>query len=318
MTEAKTIKLLLSNGSLSGLLMAELLKWDGILFSSPRASYQSLSNEPESKYWGVYLLVSDDQVYIGQANELLRRISEHDKSKAWWERVVLLTTKDNSLNRSDIDYLENVLISIARAKGTLETTNIQSGNAAKVSRYRETELKDFLDGGLLLLELIGIKVFTKDVTDKKVKNPIPTHSKIEEDKLSLIIDSTINPHSDSNVLTKSHFIKMLRLKHGYDLSDGNITYASLNDKTKVFWANPQTSLLESRWYLILNDQFNRKLTLLSVPANSFSVLGTDTKRKLSVRKDKPYRIDLNLRASDLVDFRSKHDFLPYVIETIKY
>jgi len=27
MAEAKTIKLLLSNGSLSGLLMAELLKW---------------------------------------------------------------------------------------------------------------------------------------------------------------------------------------------------------------------------------------------------------------------------------------------------
>ena len=203
MAEAKTIKLLLSNGSLSGLLMAELLKWEGILFASPRSSYQLLSSEQESMYWGVYLLVSEDKVYIGQANDLLRRITEHDKSKDWWTKVILLTTKDNSLNRSDIDYLENKLIAIAKQNGTLEMNNIQTGNSPKVSRYRETELKDFLDGGLLLLELIGIKVFVKDLINKNKKE-----STIFLDKK--IQDSSVINDSSSQPINKSKAIILLK------------------------------------------------------------------------------------------------------------
>lgn len=168
-------------------------------------------------YWGVYLLVSEDKVYIGQANDLLRRITEHDKSKDWWTKVILLTTKDNSLNRSDIDYLENKLIAIAKQNGTLEMNNIQTGNSPKVSRYRETELKDFLDGGLLLLELIGIKVFVKDLINKNKKE-----STIFLDKK--IQDSSVINDSSSQPINKSKAINLLKKSYNFDFSDGNITF----------------------------------------------------------------------------------------------
>lgn len=311
MAEAKTIKLLLSNGSLSGLLMAELLKWEGILFASPRSSYQLLSSEPESKYWGVYLLVSEDKVYIGQANELLRRIIEHDRSKDWWNKVILLTTKDNSLNRSDIDYLENKLIATAKQNGTLEMNNIQTGKLPKVSRYRETELKDFLDGGLLLLELIGIKVFVKDLINKnKKESTIFTDKKTQD-------SSSINLFS-SQPINKSKAINLLKESYNFDFSDGNITFASLQERKSVYWANPDIMFLKNKWYIVLNNQNDRTLTVLEVPSNQFSVNTNDSKNTLLVRKDKPNYVDINLRHSDFKDERSKCDFSNYVKKVISY
>ncbi len=311
MAEAKTIKLLLSNGSLSGLLMAELSKWEGILFASPRSSYQLLSSEQESMYWGVYLLVSEDKVYIGQANDLLRRITEHDKSKDWWTKVILLTTKDNSLNRSDIDYLENKLIAIAKQNGTLEMNNIQTGNSPKVSRYRETELKDFLDGGLLLLELIGIKVFVKDLINKNKKE-----STIFLDKK--IRDSSVINDSSSQPINKSKAINLLKKSYNFDFSDGNITFASLQEHKSVYWANPNMKVLKNKWYIVLNNQRAKTLTVLEVAGNQFSVNSSDSKNNLTLRKDKPNTVDLNLRSSDFRDERSKRDFSNYVKKVISY
>lgn len=311
MAEAKTIKLLLSNGSLSGLLMAELLKWEGILFASPRSSYQLLSSEQESMYWGVYLLVSEDKVYIGQANDLLRRITEHDKSKDWWTKVILLTTKDNSLNRSDIDYLENKLIAIAKQNGTLEMNNIQTGNSPKVSRYRETELKDFLDGGLLLLELIGIKVFVKDLINKNKKE-----STIFLDKK--IQDSSVINDSSSQPINKSKAINLLKKSYNFDFSYGNITFASLQERKSVYWANPDIKFLKHKWYIVLNNQCAKTLPVLEVPGNQFSVNSSDSKNNLTLRKDKPNYVDLNLRSSDFRDERSKCDFSNYVKKVISY
>lgn len=299
MAEAKTIKLLLSNGSLSGLLIAELLKWDGILFSSPRVSYQLLSNEPESKFWGVYLLVSETQVYIGQANDLLRRIIEHDKNKAWWDRVILLTTKDNSLNRSDIDFLENKLIEKAKEYGTLEASNIQSGKVPKVSRYRETELMDYLEGGLLLLELIGVKVFKHSQTNASLQ-------------------SMINHSFDYiNNMNKVKAIKILDEQSNLNMTYSNTTFASLQKMKFTFWANPNVKLLERKWYIILNDQFSKQLKLLEIPPNEFGI-NENHKKRLYVRKDRMEVVDLNINKYNLTDERSKVDFTKYIKKVVSY
>ncbi|SFW06290.1 GIY-YIG catalytic domain [Chlamydia abortus] len=48
---------------------------------SPRDKVEDLLNlepyETLCSYWGIYLLVSENQVYIGQASELKARIKQH-------------------------------------------------------------------------------------------------------------------------------------------------------------------------------------------------------------------------------------------------
>lgn len=105
--KAKTINLLLEDGSLNGVMSLEDTSWNaGELYSAPRDSVDNLFKTEACNRYGVYLLISESMVYVGQASDLKRRIQQHRVGKSWWERVIVLTTSDDRLNKSDIDYLE--------------------------------------------------------------------------------------------------------------------------------------------------------------------------------------------------------------------
>ena len=112
--KAKTIKMLLYDGDLSGVMKISNSAWhNGTMYSAPRDSIEKLIKRDDCKKYGVYLLLSDEQVYVGQARDLERRTKQHLADKDWWETVILMTTNDDSFNASDIDYLESRLIDMA-------------------------------------------------------------------------------------------------------------------------------------------------------------------------------------------------------------
>ena len=100
--KAKTINLLLYEGNLSGVISIEDSGWNsGELYSAPRESVNDLLDTDACKKFGVYLLLSNDMVYVGQSSDLAKRITQHTMGKDWWESVLILTTKDDSLTHSD-------------------------------------------------------------------------------------------------------------------------------------------------------------------------------------------------------------------------
>ena len=161
MAKAKTINLLLSDGTLDGLVTVEDSSWEGILLIAPREKTNELFIQEETKFWGTYILVSENEVYIGQASELQKRIRQHDAKFDFWDKVILITTKDDSLNKSAIDYIEHDLIHKAKQNEYLHMENKQSGNKPKVNRFEKVKLDNFIDNALLLLELIGVSVFAE-------------------------------------------------------------------------------------------------------------------------------------------------------------
>ena len=166
-TKAKTIKMLLYDGSLNGVTNISNSAWEsGKMYSAPRDSITDLISKADCKRYGVYLLLSDRQVYVGQASDLERRTKQHLTDKDWWKQVILMTTKDDSFNASDIDYLESRLITLAENAGTLDSDNKKKGNPQKVDEFRQAELEQYLEEALFLLDLIGIHVFNKRI--KKV------------------------------------------------------------------------------------------------------------------------------------------------------
>lgn len=172
-TKTKTIKMLLYDGSLNGVTNLSDSAWEsGKMYSAPRESIGNLISRADCKKYGVYLLLSDQQVYVGQAVDLERRTKQHLSDKDWWTQVVLMTTKDDSFNASDIDYLEARLIDLAIDAGTSDSDNKKRGNRQKVDEFRQAELEQYLDEALFLLELIGVKVFKKQAK-KTGKSPVP-------------------------------------------------------------------------------------------------------------------------------------------------
>lgn len=164
--KTKTIKMLLYDGTLNGVMNISDSAWEsGKMYSAPRESINDLISRADCKKYGVYLLLSEQQVYVGQASDLERRTKQHLTDKDWWTQVVLMTTKDDSFNASDIDYLESSLISLAIKAGKSDSDNKKRGNPRKVDEFRQAELEQYLEEALFLLELIGIRVF-KTSTEK--------------------------------------------------------------------------------------------------------------------------------------------------------
>ena len=305
MAKAKTINLLLNEGTLKCVISMEDSSWNkGELYSAPRESVNELISTDACSRYGVYLLLSEDMVYVGQASDLSKRIKQHIIGKSWWERVVVLTTSDDSLNRSDIDYIEAKLITQAEKIGRLDCDNKTSGNKQKVSKFREVELGQYLDEALFLLELIGINVFCDESKKTRV------HQKSE------LISSVKNrTKAQMEIRAKKEAIQLLS---DNEIAVGkNVNYAKRQDSKALFWLNPKISAPEKDWTLILNNQYENELIVISIPAGTFK-MKTNDQSGLVPRRDIPDRIDLEILSDSLIEQRSKCDFGKCNVKRIKY
>lgn len=303
--KAKKITLYLENGTLDGLVnISESDGWDfgGELYSCPRNKLDELLNDDSVNKVGVYLLLSDSYVYVGQATDLKSRIKQHKLSKDWWERVILLTSKKDELNQSHITYLESTLIKKAIECGTSDIENKTKGNKHNLDKYEMKLLDQFLEETYFILELIGIAVFAKNPF-KKSKNTVlpPIPSTTENEKELRMKRETFE------------FLKEQGITVGRET-----TYAKLQEKKNLFWANPKTEFLKENWMLVLNNQISKILYVFYVPKYSFNCSLRNDGKSLLMRKDKPYYIDLNIDCNSFIDVRSKISFKEYIIHTIKY
>ena len=246
------------------------------------------------KKYGVYLLLSNNKVYIGQSSDLAKRITQHTIGKDWWESVVILTIKDDSLTHSDIDYLESVLIDKAVKINRLDCDNKNKGNNPKVSKFQKVVLEQYLEEALFLMKLIGITVFSEKQTGTLI-NAINTTTKLaigkraKKDAISFIAENGISVGKKS-------------------------TYAVKQLEKEEFWANSTKELLNQEWWLILNNTATLELIVLKVPEGSLTIKNDG----LQVRADKPELLDLNINTSTLRDRKSNVDFSPFVVKRIAY
>lgn len=303
--KAKSINLLLYEGNLNGVISIEDSKWNsGELYSAPRESILELLETDACNKYGVYLLLSANMVYVGQASDLAKRITQHIVGKEWWENVVILTTKDDSLNHSDIDYLETVLIEMAQRVNRLDCDNKKKGNNPKVDKFRKVYLTQYLKEALFLMQLIGINVFNEINGLNKQKSHRQLNTAIDV-KTRLTIGKRAK--NEAIILLNEHGIHV----------DNKVSYAVKQENKDEFWINPNVKLLEGDWFIILNNNVEQELIVLSVPANTFSKQN-DYQPGLIARVDKPEVIDLNINANTFIDRKSGIDFSPYVVRQIKY
>ncbi len=308
--QAKTINLLLYDGNLSGVISIEDSSWNsGELYSAPRASVQDLLQTDACNKYGVYLLLSNSMVYVGQSSDLAKRLTQHTIGKDWWESAVILTTKDNNLTRSDIDYLEYVLIERAFAIDKLDCDNKKKGNPPKVDKFRRVILDQYLAEALFLMQLIGITVFS----DGKAKKP-------DKGLKPAPVTPVINTMDVTTKLSLGKRVKAEAVKyvkdHGVDIGK-EVSYAVRQANKPDFWINPKIELLSKEWYIVLNDNQANQLIVLHVPANAIG-LKSGNHPGLVARADRPEVIDMTIACDTLIDRRGGVDFKPYVVQKLPY
>lgn len=304
--KAKTINLLLEDGSLDGIINIEASSWNsGELYSSPRSAIEDLLKTDACNKYGVYLLLSKEKVYIGQSTDLALRIKQHLIGKEWWDRVIVLTTSNDTLDHADIDYLETTLISLAEKTNHLDCDNKNKGNKIKVKKFREVELQQYLEEALFLMELIGISVFK----NKQEMGDIHTNS--------IINTLPQTTEEERHIRGKAETIKFLETQ-GFHINRKACTYASIQDNKKSYWLNPKVEYIENDWDIILNNQQDHEITYIRIPKYTYKKGYNIGENTILIRKDKPIYLDILLAKDTLIDSKSKLDFQKFVVKKIQY
>lgn len=95
----KVIKLFLMDGTPNGRWMCELSNWTGIAYKIPRNMVKESENREELSAPGVYFLFGRDDekdkplVYIGEAENIIKRLKQHLDKKDNWNEVIALSVK---------------------------------------------------------------------------------------------------------------------------------------------------------------------------------------------------------------------------------
>ena len=171
MNESLSIKIFLAKGSASSLRTAEISNWSGKAIACSRKEMDELAKREEAIRPGVYFLIGNDvdtgepSVYIGEAEEVAKRLKQHI-SKEFWNQVVAFVSKDENLTKSHIKYLEGKLISIGLEAGKGVIQNNQ-GSGARLPEADQAEMDIFLDRILKLLPVMGTSLLSAPEANEK-------------------------------------------------------------------------------------------------------------------------------------------------------
>jgi len=188
----KQIKLFLVDGVPGGLTTAEITNWVGHVLAAPRSDLKKLSAREQAKRTGVYLLLGEDpqavgsvKCYVGEADNIADRLQAHEKNKDWWDRVVVITSKDANLTKSHGRYLESKLIALAKQAGRVELDNATAPPLPPMPEADASDMDEFIDQLQVVLPVLGINAI-------RVREARPETLSAESDRVSPVF-RLINP-----------------------------------------------------------------------------------------------------------------------------
>jgi len=162
----KTIKLFLIDGDTNGRLTCELSNWTGKAYKLPRNLIKICTDRPEIQTTGVYMLLNKSadlsekgQLYIGEAENIFNRLTQHVKEKDFWNEAIVFISKDDNLNKAHIKYLENRIHDIACSANRYELINNHKPTQSSISESDKAEMEEFLANILTLVSTLGYNAF---------------------------------------------------------------------------------------------------------------------------------------------------------------
>lgn len=180
---AKTIKLFLMDGNPNSRISCELSNWSGKAYKIPRIEIKNCSDRSDLMGTGVYLLfgkneLERDQVYIGEAECILKRLNQQLGQKEFWSEAIVFISKDDNLNKAHIKYLENRLHEIAVSVNRYKVENAVIPTQSSISESDKAEMEEFIEYIRLLVNTLGHKVFDekREKQSKKKQDTFLIHA----------------------------------------------------------------------------------------------------------------------------------------------
>jgi hypothetical protein len=167
----KQIRIFLADGTPGGLLTAEIMNWTGHVVAAPRSDLRSLLDRQESSRTGLYVLLGDDPetfggtlAYIGEGDDVSKRLAQHARpeeqgGKDFWDRALVLTSKDANLTKAHARYLESRFITLALEARRSRLTNSTSPPLLPLPEADIADMEYFIDQAKIVLPVLGVNMF---------------------------------------------------------------------------------------------------------------------------------------------------------------
>ncbi len=244
----KQVKLFLVDGTPGGLTTAEITNWTGHVLSARRSDLADLLKREEVQRTGVYLLLGDDETslgdtlcYVGEADVIGTRLRHHanDPAKGFWDRVVVITSKDTNLTKSHGRYLESRLIQLAAKAGRV---SLENGTAPPTPNLPEADASDmeyFIGQLQIMLPVLGVNAIrvrpapspqTADPVESPVfalsnaKSGVEARAQQIDGEFTLLTGSRVVPtwHGIGKATSTQKAYASYRARHEGLLADGSI------------------------------------------------------------------------------------------------
>lgn len=165
MTRGKTIQIYLPDGNPKSIKICEIPNSIIKAILIPRNELKKASEVENLSKVGIYFLFSDkDEVakfktYIGEAEDLLTRLKQHDGSEKEWNYAVCFISEKNNLNKAHVKFLESHCYKLAKETSISELNNGVSPTKSNLSKSDEDFTLNFFDDLRILLGTLGYPIF---------------------------------------------------------------------------------------------------------------------------------------------------------------
>lgn len=167
----KTIQIFLPDGNPRSIKIAEITSRTVLAILIPRPKLDEASQRDELNNVGVYLLFGQTdakaQVYVGEAENCLSRLRQHNKGKDFWTHALAFVSKTHYFTKTHIKFLEWLCCETAKKVNRYTLENSNTPTKPHTSESVEADLYDNFDTMQILASTLGYPVFDE------IKKPKP-------------------------------------------------------------------------------------------------------------------------------------------------
>lgn len=264
----KQVRLFLVDGTVGGLMTAEILNWTGHMLRARRKDLGRIKTREESQRTGVYILFGTNDegepaAYIGEGDSVVKRLENHNAQKDFWEDVVIITSKDMNLTKAHVRYLESELIKLAKSIGrvALSNGNDPTGGAA-LPEADQSDMHYFITQIRILMPVLGFDIFRGRSTQGSSNVAAPGIPEETTSSISRPVTDEISESSDSPIF-------YMKTREGGDaqaqLIDGEFTLLEGSIIPEVMKDNPNISEATRKQHVMRAAQ-HAKVLKVSTPS----------------------------------------------------
>ena len=181
------------------------------LYVIPRDQLAQVSKEQALHQYCFYILLGqtakgEPKAYIGQSNDFLHRVKDHQSKKDFWHTALVFVSKANEIYASEVFFLEYLGITKAMETATYSLDeNKQIPQKPSIAPDKENDMELFFDEIEFLTRFYGCTIFEKPQQNEPSQDASHTFRLVMKKKG---IDATMQffPSSQRYVITTGSII----------------------------------------------------------------------------------------------------------------